>query len=82
MDSGALDPLYGLDNVKYFSLDFKKAGGEEELPQKLLDMAQDMKLSIERRYLARSCKGELLGRCGVNSECKPLSAWNPGFDRI
>lgn len=53
VDSGALDPLYGLDNVKYFSLDFMKWEGEEELPQKLLDMAQGMKLSIERRYLAR-----------------------------
>ena len=53
VDSGALDPLYGLDNVKYFSLDFMKGEGEEELPQKLLDMAQDMKLSIERRYLVR-----------------------------
>ena len=53
VDSGALDPLYGLDNVKYFSLDFTKGEGEQELPQKLLDTAQDMKLSIERRYLAR-----------------------------
>ncbi|KAL2050745.1 hypothetical protein ABVK25_008983 [Lepraria finkii] len=53
VDSGALDPLYGLDNVKYFGLDFMKGEGEQELPQKFLDTAQDMKLGIGRRYLAR-----------------------------